>query len=101
METHPGHNRSMQCWRLNRGGKTMFGFADLVPMRAHVRLPWIMGYDLYPVETLKQEEIITAGRRAKIGSACSTTILMRRCCVRFVASRDGKGVQSREFLIEE
>jgi glyoxylase-like metal-dependent hydrolase (beta-lactamase superfamily II) len=53
METMPGHNRSMQCWRLQRNGKTMFGFADLVPMRAHVRLPWIMGYDLYPVETLE------------------------------------------------
>jgi glyoxylase-like metal-dependent hydrolase (beta-lactamase superfamily II) len=53
METHPGHNRSMQCWRLDRGGQTMFGFADLVPMRAHVKLPWIMGYDLYPVETLE------------------------------------------------
>jgi glyoxylase-like metal-dependent hydrolase (beta-lactamase superfamily II) len=52
METIAGHNRSMQCWRLERDGKTMFGFADLVPMRAHVRLAWIMGYDLYPVETL-------------------------------------------------
>ena len=52
METSVGHNRSMQCWRLERDGKTLFGFADLVPMRAHVRLPWIMGYDLYPVETL-------------------------------------------------
>ena len=52
METYPGHNRSMQCWRLQRGGQTMFGFADLVPMRAHVPFAWIMGYDLYPVETL-------------------------------------------------
>jgi glyoxylase-like metal-dependent hydrolase (beta-lactamase superfamily II) len=52
METIAGHNRSMQCWRLERDGKTVFGFADLVPMRAHVKLPWIMGYDLYPVETL-------------------------------------------------
>lgn len=52
MQTIAGHNRSMQCWRLERAAKTMFGFADLVPMRAHVRLPWIMGYDLYPVETL-------------------------------------------------
>ena len=34
----------------------MFGFADLVPMRAHVRLPWIMGYDLYPVETLEAKK---------------------------------------------
>jgi glyoxylase-like metal-dependent hydrolase (beta-lactamase superfamily II) len=52
METYPGHNRSMQCWRLNSDGQTLFGFADLVPMRAHVPFAWIMGYDLYPVETL-------------------------------------------------
>ena len=45
METWPGHNRSMQCWRLKSGPETVFGFADLVPMRAHVKLPWIMGYD--------------------------------------------------------
>lgn len=56
METIPGHNRSMQCWRLERMGQTMFGFADLVPLRAHVRLPWIMGYDLYPVETLEAKK---------------------------------------------
>jgi len=53
METYPGHNRSMQCWRLDREGQTLFGFADLVPMRAHVPYAWIMGYDLYPVETLE------------------------------------------------
>src|SRR5688572_29295898 len=47
MQAIAGHNRSMQCWRLNRNGQTMFGFADLVPLRAHVRFPWIMGYDLY------------------------------------------------------
>jgi len=55
METYPGHNRSMQCWRLVSGGQTLFGFADLVPMRAHVAYPWIMGYDLYPVETLESK----------------------------------------------
>jgi len=52
METHAGHNRTMQCWRLEQDGRTMFGFADLVPMRAHMPLAWIMGYDLFPVETL-------------------------------------------------
>jgi glyoxylase-like metal-dependent hydrolase (beta-lactamase superfamily II) len=53
LETVPGHSRTMQCVRLERGGRTLFGFADLVPTRAHVPLPWIMGYDLYPVETLE------------------------------------------------
>jgi len=52
METHAGHNRSMQCLRVEQDGRTLFGFADLVPTRAHVRLAWIMGYDLFPVETL-------------------------------------------------
>jgi glyoxylase-like metal-dependent hydrolase (beta-lactamase superfamily II) len=56
METWPGHNRSMQCWRLKTASDTVFGFADLVPMRAHVKLPWIMGYDLYPVETLESKK---------------------------------------------
>ena len=53
LETVPGHSRTMQCVRLRRGGRTLYGFADLVPTRAHVPLAWVMGYDLYPVETLE------------------------------------------------
>ena len=56
LETYAGHNRSMQCWRLERDGRTLFGFADLVPTRAHVPLPWVMGYDLYPVETVEAKK---------------------------------------------
>jgi glyoxylase-like metal-dependent hydrolase (beta-lactamase superfamily II) len=52
METHAGHNRSMQCPRLVHDSKVLFGFADLVPTRAHVPYAWVMGYDLYPVETV-------------------------------------------------
>jgi glyoxylase-like metal-dependent hydrolase (beta-lactamase superfamily II) len=56
METVTGHSRTMQCVRLVSGDQTLFGFADLVPMRAHLSLPWIMGYDLYPVETLEAKK---------------------------------------------
>jgi glyoxylase-like metal-dependent hydrolase (beta-lactamase superfamily II) len=56
METHTGHNRSMQCARLERNGQTLFGFADLVPTRAHVPFAWVMGYDLYPVETVEAKK---------------------------------------------
>ena len=52
IETYAGHNRSMQCARLKAGGETLFGFADLIPTRAHVPYAWVMGYDLYPVETV-------------------------------------------------
>jgi len=69
METHAGHNRSMQCWRLDRGGQTLFGFADLVPTRAHVPFAWIMGYDLYPVETLEAKKILLP-KAAREGWKC-------------------------------
>ncbi|HKS66800.1 MAG TPA: MBL fold metallo-hydrolase [Candidatus Acidoferrales bacterium] len=48
----PGHTADMQCVKLSGGGKTAFAFADLVPTTAHLPLPWIMGYDLYPLTTL-------------------------------------------------
>ena len=52
MTTFAGHNRSMQCARLDRQGQTLFAFADLVPTRAHVPFAWVMGYDLFPLETV-------------------------------------------------
>ena len=52
----PGHTANMQCVRLTGGGKAAFLFADLVPTTAHLPLPWIMGYDLYPMTTLEQKK---------------------------------------------
>lgn len=48
-----GHSETMQTWRLDRGGQTIYGFADLIPTRHHIRPAWIAGFDLYPVETLE------------------------------------------------
>src|SRR3712207_3232853 len=56
METVAGHSRTMQCLRLERGGRTLYGFADLVPTRAHLAPAWVMGYDLYPVETVEAKK---------------------------------------------
>lgn len=69
METVTGHSRTMQCVRLEREGRTLYGFADLVPTRAHLALPWIMGYDLYPVETLEAKRELLP-RAAREGWLC-------------------------------
>jgi glyoxylase-like metal-dependent hydrolase (beta-lactamase superfamily II) len=47
-----GHTRWHQIVYLESGGKTAVFAADLIPTTAHVDLPWIMGYDLFPMETL-------------------------------------------------
>ncbi|HEY0006182.1 MAG TPA: MBL fold metallo-hydrolase [Pyrinomonadaceae bacterium] len=69
METVPGHSRTMQCARLHQEGRTLYSFADLVPMRAHVPFAWIMGYDLYPVETLEAKKRLLP-RAAREGWLC-------------------------------
>ena len=48
-----GHSETMQTVKLTRGGETIYGFYDLIPTRHHLPLPWIMSYDLFPVETLE------------------------------------------------
>lgn len=52
----PGHTANMLCVKLQGGGKTAFLFDDLVPMTPHLGLPWIMGYDLYPMTTLENKK---------------------------------------------
>jgi glyoxylase-like metal-dependent hydrolase (beta-lactamase superfamily II) len=55
----PGHNRDMCIVLLDGGSPEAQGvfWADLVPTTAHVPLPWIMGYDLYPMETLENKKV--------------------------------------------
>jgi glyoxylase-like metal-dependent hydrolase (beta-lactamase superfamily II) len=48
-----GHTRFHQIIYLESGGKTAVFAADLMPTTAHVDVPWIMAYDLYPMETLE------------------------------------------------
>ena len=49
----PGHNANIQAILLTGGGKTLAFVADLLPTRHHIPLPWIMAYDLYPMQTLE------------------------------------------------
>jgi glyoxylase-like metal-dependent hydrolase (beta-lactamase superfamily II) len=56
----PGHNAGMQAVRADTEGKTCFYFADALPTTAHVPLPWLMAYDLYPVELLDNKRRLIA-----------------------------------------
>ncbi len=51
-----GHNGSMQTVKIESNGKTLYSFSDLIPTTAHIPLPWIMGYDLFPLETLENKK---------------------------------------------
>ena len=51
-----GHTMHHELVRIESEGRVAVFTADLMPTSAHVDLPWIMGYDLYPVDTLQYKK---------------------------------------------
>jgi methylmalonyl-CoA epimerase len=47
-----GHTAHHQVVTIESGGRTAVFAADMYPTSVHVPDPWIMGYDLYPMDTL-------------------------------------------------
>jgi len=55
-----GHCMHHQIIYIESGGKTAVFAADLVPTTAHLPNAWIMGYDLYPMDTLAAKKAFFA-----------------------------------------
>jgi glyoxylase-like metal-dependent hydrolase (beta-lactamase superfamily II) len=51
-----GHTMHHQMVVIESGGKSAAFVADLIPTTAHVPDAWIMGYDLYPMDTLTAKQ---------------------------------------------
>lgn len=51
-----GHTPAMQTVKIQDGDQVLWFAADLIPMSAHVPLPYIMGYDLLPLTTLAEKK---------------------------------------------
>lgn len=50
-----GHTNAMMLPKINYNGKTIVFMADLLPSVAHIPLPYIMGYDMFPLTTLNEK----------------------------------------------
>ena len=48
-----GHTRHHQSIKIESEGQVAFYLGDLIPTVSHLPLPYIMGYDLYPLQTLE------------------------------------------------
>ena len=48
-----GHTDAMMLPQISYRGKTIVYVADLLPSVAHIPLPYIMAYDMFPLQTLK------------------------------------------------
>ena len=60
VKVFPGHTAHMQAVVVTSGGKTACYISDLIPTSAHIDLTWVMGFDLYPLQTIDSRRIYYA-----------------------------------------
>lgn len=51
-----GHTDAMMLPQINENGRTYVYMADLLPAAAHVPLPYVMAYDMFPLKTLEEKK---------------------------------------------
>ena len=52
-----GHTNSMMLPKINYKGRTIVFMADLLPSAAHIPLPYVMAYDMFPLTTLNEKKL--------------------------------------------
>lgn len=55
IRTVNGHTDAMMLPQINYNGTTILFCADLIPSAAHISMPWVMAYDMRPLDTLSEK----------------------------------------------
>lgn len=51
-----GHTKAMMLPQINYNGRTIVYMADLLPSLGHIPLPYVMSYDMFPLQTLTEKK---------------------------------------------
>ncbi|MEO0019450.1 MAG: MBL fold metallo-hydrolase [candidate division WOR-3 bacterium] len=51
-----GHTKGMQVVKISSKGQTAIYWSDMIPTRGHIPVPYIMGFDLFPLESMEKKE---------------------------------------------
>jgi glyoxylase-like metal-dependent hydrolase (beta-lactamase superfamily II) len=87
-----GHTVGMQMIKIQDTSTALFYCSDLMPTAAHLPLPYIMGYDLYPLTTLDEK------RRYLVQACDENWIIALEHDAEVDAIRIGKGEKGMEIL---
>ncbi len=60
-----GHTDAMMLPKINYNSKTIVYMADLLPSVGHIPLPYVMGYDMFPLTTLNEKKAFFTEALAK------------------------------------
>ncbi len=90
-----GHTDKMMLPQIRYKGKTLVYMADLLPSVAHIPIPYIMAYDMYPLTSMKE-------KKSFLQEAVTNDYLLyfehdpiHECCS---LQATEKGVRMRDFM---
>jgi glyoxylase-like metal-dependent hydrolase (beta-lactamase superfamily II) len=63
--TSDGHTTGQQYVRISDGATTLYYCGDVIPTSSHVRLPWVMGYDLHPLDLIEEKSVLLSKAAAE------------------------------------
>lgn len=94
-----GHTESMMLPLITFKDKKILYCADLIPSMHHISLPWVMAYDMQPLETLTEKETILNKATDNNWLLFFEHDLTNECCSLI---RTPKGVRQHEtFRLQE
>lgn len=90
-----GHTGGMMLPKINYNGKTLVYMADLLPSVAHIPLPYVMGYDMFPLTTLHEKKAFFTEAIANNYSLFFEHDAVNECCNLQMTE---KGVRYKEIF---
>lgn len=94
-----GHTQGMMLPQISYKGRTVVFMADLLPAMAHIPIPYVMAYDMFPLTTLEEKKTFLAEALASDYVLFFEHDAVHECCT---LQATEKGIRNKEvFRLEE
>jgi glyoxylase-like metal-dependent hydrolase (beta-lactamase superfamily II) len=90
-----GHTDSMMLPQLTYKGKTIVFMADLLPSAAHLPIPYVMAYDMFPLTSLREKKDFLEEAVAGDYKLFFEHDPIHECCS---LQKTEKGIRAKEFF---
>lgn len=90
-----GHTEAMMLPQINYKNKTIVYMADLLPSIAHIPVPYVMGYDTRPLETLKEKKAFLTEAQQNDFILFFEHDAVNECCILQMTE---KGIRSKDIF---
>lgn len=91
-----GHTDKMMLPQINYKGRTIVYMADLLPSTAHMPLPYVMAYDMFPLTTLQEKKSFLQEAADKDYILFFEHDAVNECCT---VQLTDKGVRAKESFV--